>query len=199
MIDAGIATSDTGHFFYQEPPYSETASFGSSPVLPGLGDLRKKVFVKFSGKKFTSQDTSVWNESYAPVLEDENNLEELFQKENLLGLIQQRISVLERLGEEDGVSPSEESKNFLKEFFSKRLITKKPFIFLLENGNFRAVWKDEEKQQIGLQFLPDGNIQFVIFAKRPQAPELAQSYGVDTPEGITRILEANRSQTLLYS
>lgn len=52
----------------------------------------------------------------------------------------------------------------------------RPAIYLLENGNLRAVWRDRSGAQIGLQFRGDGQVHYVIFAPRGVGP-VARHYG----------------------
>jgi hypothetical protein len=47
-------------------------------------------------------------------------------------------------------------------------ITNRPSIFLLDNGNFQAVWHDDQtNEQISLQFFGHKLIQYAMFARRP--------------------------------
>ena len=46
-------------------------------------------------------------------------------------------------------------------------ITQRPSIYLLDNGNLQAVWRNAEKEQVSLQFFGDNVIQFAMFARRP--------------------------------
>lgn len=41
-----------------------------------------------------------------------------------------------------------------------------PAVFLLANGNLRAVWQNEARDQIGIQFIPGGLFQYVILRDR---------------------------------
>jgi hypothetical protein len=44
-------------------------------------------------------------------------------------------------------------------------ITKRPSIFLLDNGNFQAVWRnDSTKEQVSLQFFGHKVVQYAMFA-----------------------------------
>ena len=63
-------------------------------------------------------------------------------------------------------------------------------LFLLDNGNLRAVWKNEVGDQIGLQFLGNNTIQYVMFTHRPHAATVSRVYGRDTLDGIRRQIAA---------
>jgi hypothetical protein len=55
--------------------------------------------------------------------------------------------------------------------------TNRPAVSLLENGNLRAVWKDQGGQQVGLQFRGDGWAQYVFFALTYPEGTLSTSVG----------------------
>ena len=63
-------------------------------------------------------------------------------------------------------------------------------LVLLENGNLRATWKGGDDTHVGLQFLTDGRIQYVIFTRRPGAPGVSRVAGRDTIAGVRRQLHA---------
>jgi hypothetical protein len=197
------ATTDAGSLLSQPSEYAEIASIGDSREMrPKSWDLENKILFLIDKGKLPPKGISAWSGNFEHVLdteENEKNLEEQLQNDRLQSAIKQRILTLTRIGAQESISPSEESGNLLMEFFIKRTIDNKPSIFLLENGNFRALWKNEKGEQIGLQFLPDGNIQFVFFAQRPDSSDLARSYGIDSPQGLNRMIEANRLRSLLYS
>ena len=200
MID--MPATDTGRYY----PPSEVAEIASIAEWP---KIRQKfwnpedtILYLVDKGRLSHKGISAWSGNFKHVLDTEDQdkgLEGQLKKERLGSAIKERISTLKRIGAEESIPTSEESGNLLIEFLNKRTIDNKPFIFLLDNGNFRALWKNEKGEQIGLQFLSDGNIQFVLFARRPDSLDLARSYGIDTPEGIKRIIEANRLRTLLYS
>ena len=47
--------------------------------------------------------------------------------------------------------------------------TKRPGIFLLDNGNFRLVWRNGENEQAAFQFRGRAVVHVVFFFKRPSA------------------------------
>jgi hypothetical protein len=97
-------------------------------------------------------------------------------------------AVVERLHElrydaESSDAPiSENSVRDLGYFVSKTLPGRRPAIFLLNNGNVRALWTNDKKEQVGLQFLGEGEIQFVIFVQR--ATMIARDHGTESLSGI---------------
>jgi len=206
IIDMELAlSSNTVNVLSGDDEYEETSS-----IKPYILDrpqyywgLGKGLPSRIKGESLRNSGISAWSAiDYEVVIEstaEDEALNAQLERERLENSIRLRIQNLERLAYEEGITPSEKSGTLLVEFFKKRMIDIKPSIFLLENGNYRAVWNNEENEQLGLQFFSDGNIQFVIFAKRNDSSELARSYGIDTPEALERIVEANRLRHLLYS
>ena len=71
-------------------------------------------------------------------------------------------------------------------------LTHRPSIFLLDNGNLRAVWRNAAKEQVALQFLGQGVVQFVIFIQRQQPPMMSRTAGTDALANIrARIIEGD--------
>jgi len=54
----------------------------------------------------------------------------------------------------------------LTTFLEGTPFTKRPAIFLLDNGNFRAVWKNADNEQAAFQFRGDGVVHCVFFYRR---------------------------------
>lgn len=61
---------------------------------------------------------------------------------------------------------SEESAAAALRFCHDLAADHEPAIFLLVNGNLRATWRNEQRDQIGIQFMPNGLLQYVILRDR---------------------------------
>lgn len=72
--------------------------------------------------------------------------------------------------------------SFVKSIPSAR----KAGLFLLDNGNLRAVWKGDDKAHIGLQFLGDRSARYVIFKRRPASEKVSRVSGIDTLDGVKK-------------
>ena len=70
-------------------------------------------------------------------------------------------------------------------------------LVLMDNGNLRAIWKDNQGTRIGLQFLGDGLVQFVIFKRRKQGQPISRVSGRDSLEGLRRQIVAFELDSLL--
>lgn len=68
----------------------------------------------------------------------------------------------------------------------------------MENGNFRAVWKSKNGVHIGLQFLDNGLIQYVIFKQRSPTLPVSRVFGRDTTDGIISLIDAFDLGSVLY-
>jgi hypothetical protein len=70
--------------------------------------------------------------------------------------------------------------------------TRRPAIFLLENGNFRVMWKNAAPEQVAIQFLGDKKAQFVIFASI--TTRLA---GITAIDRLDALITASKAANLL--
>ena len=79
-----------------------------------------------------------------------------------------RILFLKGEAEHDGYSLNHESETDFRQFISSAPEKRKGNLVLMDNGNLRAIWKDKQGTQLGLQFLGGGMVQYVIFKQREQ-------------------------------
>ena len=109
-----------------------------------------------------------------------------------------RIEVLKEQAELDGYSLTRASRDSFFEFLKKNPLLRRGRLVLMENGNLRAVWKGENEAHIGLQFINNRSVQYVIFTRRePQSP-VSRVSGRDTLDGIKRQIEAFDLNSVLY-
>ena len=109
-----------------------------------------------------------------------------------------RLEVLKEQAELDGYSLNRASRDAFVEFLKKNPLIRRSRLVLMENGNLRAVWKGEKEDHIGLQFISNRSIQYVIFTRRePQFP-VSRVSGRDTLDGIKRQIEAFDLDSVLY-
>lgn len=109
-----------------------------------------------------------------------------------------RIEVLKEQAELDGYSLNRASRDAFFEFLKKNPLMKRGRLVLMENGNLRAVWKGGKEDHVGLQFINNQSIQYVIFTRRaPQSP-ISRVSGRDTPDGIKKQIEAFDLDSVLY-
>ena len=109
-----------------------------------------------------------------------------------------RISVLEEQASVEGYFLNSGSKEAFQDFFRNNPLIRLGRLTLLENGNLRAVWKGDNASQIGLQFLDNGLIQYVLFKQRRADLPVSRAYGRDTPLGILQQISAFQLVEILY-
>lgn len=109
-----------------------------------------------------------------------------------------RIAVLEEQAYSEGYFLNSGSKETLQNFFRNSPIIRVGRLALLENGNLRAVWKGQDPSHIGLQFLDNGLIQYVLFKQRRADLPVSRAYGRDTPLGVLQQIFAFELGEILY-
>ena len=103
----------------------------------------------------------------------------------------ERVDALKREAGAVGLPVSEGSERDFLRFLGDHPVERRPYLALLDNGNFRAVWKGPDGEQIGLQFRGGAEVQFVLFAKRTDPEIMVRSSGRDTLSGIDRQIAAH--------
>ena len=109
-----------------------------------------------------------------------------------------RISLLEEQAHTEGYYLNSGSKEAFQDFFRNNPLIRLGYLVLLENGNLRAVWKGNNASHIGLQFLENGHIQYVLFKQRRPDVPVSRAYGRDTPLGTLQQISAFQLGEILY-
>ena len=91
--------------------------------------------------------------------------------------IYRRLYQLEIIGEEEGLPISADSKSDFFRFIRKLNPSVRPYMSMLDNGNLRTDWRDDEGRQIGLQFLGSERVQYVFFFERKEDGSRHTEYG----------------------
>lgn len=110
-----------------------------------------------------------------------------------------RINVLGKQAATEGYFLNSGSKETFQRFFQKNPLIRLGRLVLLENGNLRAVWKDENGSHIGLQFLDNLSIQYVLFKRRKPGLPVSRAYGRDTIDGLFQQITALELREVLYA
>ena len=85
-----------------------------------------------------------------------------------------------------------------KQFVRAASNIRKCNLVLMDNGNLRAIWKDEQGARLGLQFLGGRMVQYVIFKRRQKEQSISRVTGRDSLEGLERQISAFELHSLLY-
>ena len=114
-----------------------------------------------------------------------------------LDVYSSRIAYLRDEATHDGYGLNEDSERDFKQFVRSRPSIRRGDLVLLDNGNLRVVWKDEQSGHMGLQFLGGEMVQYVIFRRRQAVQGLSRVSGRDSLEGIARQIDAFELHSLL--
>jgi hypothetical protein len=149
---------------------------------------------------FQSQTTTIETETLDPITEYiVKKAVELRKKEQ-----QTRAHIGDRLRElhvdalRNAEPFSESSLADLRLFLDSLPLIERPSIFLLDDGNLRAVWRNAAKEQVGLQFLGTSVVQFVMFVQRQQPPMMSRDAGTDALANIRARITNNDCARLLF-
>ena len=104
------------------------------------------------------------------------------------GIYEDRIDYLRRMGHEEGIELNKSSEDDFYLFIKATPNARKVSLVLTDSGNLRFVWKGDEGDHIGVQFHGGGIGSYVIFKRRPSAPEISRSYGKDTLDGVRKLI-----------
>ena len=68
----------------------------------------------------------------------------------------------------------------------------------MDNGNLRAIWKDNDGARLALQFLGGRMVQYVIFKQREKEQHVSRVAGRDSIDGFERQIHAFELHSLLF-
>ena len=109
-----------------------------------------------------------------------------------------RIKELCAFAMDDGYSLRPESERDFWKFFDDGPRLRRFELVMIDNGNLRAVWQDKQGTHVGLQFLGDDIVQFVLFKRRCSSRPVSRIVGRDTVAGFEGQIQSFELQSLLY-
>ena len=192
MIPSGMDPGSVFRKIMQQPLDVWSPSLGRTPAATASQTEAVPFVSRAAGAMGSVPETT--SERIRPQISiDAHDREITSQVQRFLDTVssyEDRIKVLKEQAELEGYSLSETSRTAFWDFLEKHPFLRRGRLVLLENGNLRAVWRGENDTHIGLQFLNDRLIQYVIFARRgPDAP-VSRVTGRDTIGGIMRQIDA---------
>ena len=110
-----------------------------------------------------------------------------------------RIEELRRFAALDGFSVSKASERDFWSFLKSESFGCEAEMVLLDNGNLRVIWDDEDDNHIGLQFLGNGRLQYVIFRRQKGSSHVSRVAGRDTFKGVRRRMRLFEIESLLQA
>ena len=129
-------------------------------------------------------ESDPWSEYIAGLEEKESNAQQVRQA------YKARIDVLRIAAAPEGIELNEASVRDFWSFIRSSHFSRQAGLALMDNGNIRAVWKGEDANHLGLHFLGDRQVQYVIFKRRPGSRRISRTAGIDTVEGIKKQIGA---------
>ncbi len=102
----------------------------------------------------------------------------------------QRIRELDDFARGEGSRVNPASEDTFWHFLLRNPFGAEPGLVLLNSGNLRAIWGDMRPTHVGLQFLPDNQIQYVVFARSPSSPRVMRGRGRAEIANIPKLLDS---------
>ena len=99
---------------------------------------------------------------------------------------QSRIETLRGYAALEGLTLNHLSEEDFWSFAASVPFAREGDLVLLDNGNLRAIWGEDEDRHLGIQFLGDRMAQYVIFRRREGSDRISRVAGRDTFEGIKK-------------
>ena len=101
-----------------------------------------------------------------------------------------RIDALRSSAALDGLEVNEFSVRDFWSFIGSLDLSRQAGLALMDNGNMRAVWKGKDDSHLGLHFLGEQQVQYVIFKQRSGNKRILRAAGRDSFEGVRRQIGA---------
>ncbi len=110
-----------------------------------------------------------------------------------------RIDQLRAYAVDDGLDLDPSSERDFWHFLRGKPNIKQGNLALLDNGCLRAVWKREDGTHVGLQFLGERIVQYVIFRRTSAGGNIVRSAGRDSIDDILHRIESRDLQPLFHA
>ena len=148
-------------------------------------------------------NSAVFKEDDYPLTDlliDHYSLPRFHELGELLAVInayQDRIKVLRYEGKVDGITLNDRSEEDFYLFVKSAPYTRRASLVLIDNGNLRAVWRDDDGNHVGVQFRGGQSASYVIFKHRPPTADVSRVSGKDTLDGVKQQIHTFGLDTLL--
>ncbi len=110
-----------------------------------------------------------------------------------------RIELLRSEAELDGFTVNEASEEDFWLFVRSASFVHKAEVVLVDNGNLRAVWSGEDGSHLGLQFLGNRLVEYVMFKRHQATRDVSREAGRDRLDDIKRQIQAFDLTELVYA
>jgi hypothetical protein len=114
-----------------------------------------------------------------------------------LDSIWDRLTELRQEAAIDDIELSESSFADLIAFISGLADIRRPALALLDSGTFRAVWKNDAKEQVAIHFKGEGNANYVLF--HLSDGKMQRDYGYGSIAHVEQLVTANHLWRLIVN
>ena len=108
-----------------------------------------------------------------------------------------RIEFLREEAVAEGIVFNRDSERDFRMFIEAVLSVRRGGLFLMDNGDLRAVWDDDKDNLLGIQFLGNSLARYVVFRRRAEDGSISRVAGTDTLKGASARIEAFQLGNLL--
>ena len=99
---------------------------------------------------------------------------------------EERLGFLEKVGLTEGIELNIDSETDFWEFINTPLISRQAELVFIGEGNIRAIWEDEDENFLGLHFLGNRRIIYVIFKQHPSGKDTTMDTGIESFRGTKK-------------
>lgn len=107
-----------------------------------------------------------------------------------------RIEHLRLILDEEDRTIHRDSEHDFWDFVHRHPFAQSGQIVITDEGHIRLVWKGDDEAHIGIRFLGNRRVRYVIFVHRPGERELSESSGEDSFDGLVKQARAYGLQAL---
>lgn len=108
-----------------------------------------------------------------------------------------RIEFLREEATAEGIIFNKDSERDFRMFIELAPSVRRGSLFLMDNGDLRVVWDDGRDNLVGLQFLGNSLVRYVVFNRRVEDASVSRVAGTDTLEGVNAQIQAFELENLL--
>ena len=101
-----------------------------------------------------------------------------------------RIKFLKEDAGYEGIAVNPLSERDFWSFIHSAPLSERASLFLMGNGNFRAIWRGGEFDQVGVEFRGRQSAEYVIISRRGSMEDISSTAGIDTLSGVRRMIGA---------
>ena len=125
---------------------------------------------------------------------EEHLLQLHLSEQSMLEGYANRIDCLRLIVEEDGRTICSDSEHDFWDFVDRHPFAQSGQIIVTDEGHLRLVWKGDDEAHIGIRFLGDRRVRYVIFNRRAGERALLETSGEDSLDGLVSQAHASGLQ-----